>query len=34
MTHGTQLVAHGTLSGEIKKNHRDLAAIYLKFFSR
>ena len=34
MTHGTQLVAHGILSGEIQKSNGDLAAIFLKYFWR
>ena len=34
MTHGTQLVAHGILSGKIQKSHGDLAAIFLKYFWR
>ena len=34
MTHSTLLVAHGTLSGEIKKSHGDIRAIFLKYFWR
>ena len=32
--HGTQLVAHGTLSGEILKNQWGFSCYFLKFFPR